>query len=184
MLPACRAEETNSMTARSSGFFPLIGAAAALWLAGCSERHATPVSSTTNEAAATLEAQSASVPEEDASQDVIKAALPLGNVAATYRASFEEGQLKRIAEERKPQGAAARRGQYVFYGARLIEYSGAALQSDATLELHFDMQGGLMSATGSAGKPDDIELSAIRNRAQLLRSHALARKSTRGHGTR
>lgn len=161
------------MPARSSGFFPLI-CAAAFWLTGCSERHATPASSTANESAPMPE-------EEDASQDVIKAALPMGNVAATYRASFEEGQLKRIAEERKPQGAAARRGKYVFYGARLIEYSGAALQSDATLELRFDMQGGLMSATGSAGQPNDGEVSAIRNRAQLLRSHALARKSVRGH---
>jgi hypothetical protein len=161
------------MTARSSGFFPLICAATAFWSAGCSERHAAPAANTTNESAAE---------EEDSSQDVIKAALPLGNVAATYRASFEAGQLKRIAEERKPEGAAARRGKYVFYGARLIEYSGAALQSDATLELHFDMQGGLVSAAGSAGKPDDAELSALRNRAQLLRSHALARKSTRGHG--
>lgn len=167
------------MTATLSGFFPLLCAAAAFGLAGCSERHATPASSTANGSAALP----APMPEEeDPSQDVIKAALPMGNVAATYRASFEAGQLKRIAEERKPQGAAARRGKYVFYGARLIEYSGAALQSDATLQLHFDMQGGLMSATGSAGKPDDAELSAIRNRAQLLRSHALARKSTRGHG--
>jgi hypothetical protein len=163
------------MTARLSGLFPLICAAAAFWSVGCSERHATPAANTTNESAPVPE-------EEDTSQDVIKAALPLGNVAATYRASFEDGQLKRIAEERKPQGAAARRGKYVFYGARLIEYSGAALQSDATLELHFDMQGGLVSAAGSAGKPEDAELSAIRNRAQLLRSHALARKSTRGHG--
>ena len=163
------------MTARSSRFFPLICGAAAFWLAGCSERHATPAASTADESAT----QPAPMLEEDTSQDVIEAALPMGNVAATYRASFEEGQLKRIAEERKPQGATARRGKYVFYGARLIEYSGAALQSDATLELRFDMQGGLMS---TADKPDDAELSAIRNRAQLLRSHALARRSTRGHG--
>lgn len=160
------------MTVRPSRFFPLICAATALWFAACSDRQSTPVSNAANETAE----------QEGTSQDVIKAALPMGNVAATYRASFEAGQLKRIAEERKPQGAAALRGNYVFYGARLIEYSGAALQSDATLELHFDMQGGLMSAAGSAGKPDEAELSAIRNRAQLLRSHALARKSTRAHG--
>ena len=165
------------MTVTSSRFFPLICATTAFLFAACSDRQAGPAPSATNEAT-----QSAPTPEEDTSQDVIKAALPMGNVAATYRASFEAGQLKRIAEERKPQGAAALRGNYVFYGARLIEYSGAALQSDATLELHFDMQGGLMSAAGSAGKPDEAELSAIRNRAQLLRSHALARKSTRSHG--
>lgn len=166
------------MTARLLSFSPLICAAAlsaSFLLAACSERHAAPAASTANEPEPPM-------PEDDPSQDVLKAALPMGTVPATYQASFDDGQLKRIAEERKPQGAAARRGNYVFYGARLMEYSGAALQSDATLELRFDMQGGLMSAAGSAGRPDDAEVSAIRNRAQLLRSHALARKSTRGHG--
>jgi hypothetical protein len=152
-------------------------------MAGCSERHAAPASTTANETAAQSEPQIAPLLEEDmASHDVIEAALPMGDVAATYSAAFETGQLKRIAEERKPAGAAPRRADYVFYGARLMEYSGAALQSDATLELRFDMQGGLLSATGSAGKPGDAEINAIRNRARLLRSHALARKATRAHG--
>ena len=44
-----------------------------------------------------------------------------------------------------------------------------------------DMQGGLISASGSSGQPGDSEINAIRNRAQLLRSHALTRRSVQGH---
>ena len=120
--------------------------------------------------------------QDGESGDELKASLAAGTTPATYAAAFADGQLKRIAEERKPAGAPARHANYVFYGARLIEYSGAALQSDATLELRFDMQGGIESASGSAGQPADAEINAIRNRAQLLRSHALARRATRGHG--
>lgn len=156
-------------------------AAISLW--GCSERPASPAAGPAAPSATHAEPQTMPLPPEEdlASQDAIKAALPMGNVPATYRAAFEQGQLKRIVEERKPQGAAGLHGTYVFYGARLVEYSGAALQSNATVELRFDLQGAVISSAGSAGQPSEAEISAIRNRAQLLRSHALARKSTREH---
>jgi hypothetical protein len=120
--------------------------------------------------------------EKALKENFVEATLAAGTTPAKYTAEFEDGKLIRIAEERSPPNADVLRGNYVFYGARLVEYSGASPQSDATLELRFDTQGGMTSANGSAGEPGDAEISAVRNRAQLLRSHALARKSSRDHG--
>ena len=146
-------------------------------IAGCSERHTVATTTTA------VTPQHEPVQETaDSSGDILKASLNSGNVTATYRAAFEAGQLKRISEERSADGSAARHADYVFQGARLIEYTGAALQSGATVELRLDLQGGLLAANGSAGKPDQSEINAIVNRAQLLRSHALARQASRSHG--
>lgn len=177
------AEDSCFMTSHPSSLRAVIIALAVL-AAGCSDRPSNESPPAVDDASS-QQAATASAPMQDAEpQDILKAELAAGSTPATYEATFEEGQIKRIREERKPSGAAARRGDYVFYGARLLEYSGAALQSDATVALRFDMQGGLASSSGSTGKPDDVEISAIRNRAQLLRSHALARRSVREHSSR
>lgn len=163
--------------------------AMALLPAACSQRDPAPSPDAASSSAApesqtrdTRETLLPSEQEDLASQEVLKASLPAGEMPATYQAWFDKGTLKRITEERQPERGAALAGEYVFYGARLIEYSGASLQSGARIDLRFDTQGALLSATGSAGKPDDAEISAARNRAQLLRSHALARKASRSHG--
>lgn len=157
---------------RRHGIVPILALAAAF--AGCSDRKPA--------AAFTPVEHEPTMEEKARQQDMLEATLGTGAASATYVASFDAGKLQSIAEARTPPAAAARRGNYVFYGgARLTQYSGAALLSDATVDLRFDMQGALICASGSAGRPGDDEVSAIRNRAQLLRSHALARKSTRDH---
>ena len=101
----------------------------------------------------------------------------LAGIAATYAATFEAGERVRIAEQR----AGSRNGEYEFRGARLLHYSGAGLSSAEPIELRFDLQGALQLAkAGSATVPPE-EISAVRERAQLLRSHALAQKSDRSH---
>ena len=155
--------------------------ALAMLATGCSDRHSAAPPAAVDDTSSQQAAAAVAPMQEAEPGNILKAALAAGGTPATYEASFDEGQLKRITEERKPSGAAARRADYVFYGARLLEYSGAAQQSDATVALRFDMQGRLASSSGTAGKPDDVEISAIRNRAQLLRSHALARRSVRAH---
>jgi hypothetical protein len=101
----------------------------------------------------------------------------LAGIAATYAATFEADERVRIAEQR----AGSRNGEYEFRGARLLHYSGAGLSSAEPIELRFDLQGALQLAkAGSATVPPE-EISAIRERAQLLRSHALAQKSDRSH---
>jgi hypothetical protein len=150
-------------------------------ISGCSDRRVTPAASEANDPAATEAAAEAArmAHEETQPEDLVVAELAAGGIPTKYSATFEDGQLQSLSEERKSEADAVRRGRYVFYGARLTEYSGAALHSDGAMELRFDMQGGLESSSGSAA---ETEISEIRNRAQLLRSHALARRSARGHG--
>lgn len=154
----------------------------ALVAAGCSERKP-PEQAAAPPAAAPAPVTSDHEPVlDEAPGDTVSGRLAAGETPAKYVARFEDGQLKSITEERTPPGAAVRAAKYVFYGARLVEFSGVALQSDATIDLRFDMQSGVTAASGSAGRPGDDEISAVRSRAALLRSHALAHRSTRGHG--
>lgn len=153
-------------------------------VSGCSQRQPSPPA-----AAPAPASQSNAEPDPmpDATtdpQDVVKAEASPGGVPTTYAAYFEAGQLKRITETRNPGGAGSAHGEYVFYGARLTQYRGAALTSSGSnIQLNFDMQGGLTSSSaGSGSSISNEETGAIRNRAHTLRSMALARRSTQGHG--
>ena len=177
--------QTFDVTAALSRALPALIAVSVLY--GCRERQpATPPSPTTTTSASTqsnppVSSDSAadSVQESD---DAVKAEAALAGVPTQYAAHFDSGQLKHIDEARKSAGAGSQTGEYIFYGARLMQYRGAALSDNSTIELNFDMQGGLTSANTSAGKSvSDQEIRAIRNRAQLLRSAALARRSTQAH---
>jgi hypothetical protein len=99
-------------------------------------------------------------------------------IEATYEATFEEQERLRISEQR----ADSRKGEYELRGARLLHYSGSGLSSADAIELRFSLQGVLeLAKSGSGGTVPQEEISAIRERAQLLRSHALAQKTTRDH---
>jgi len=107
----------------------------------------------------------------------VSSQLNAAGIAATYDATFEEREQMRIAEQR----ADARHGEYEFRGARLLHYSGSGLSSAEPIELRFNLQGALELAKSENGTVPPEEISAIRERAQLLRSHALAQKSTQDH---
>ena len=98
-------------------------------------------------------------------------------IAATYAATFGAQEQLRIAERR----ANSRNGAYEFRGARLLHYSGSGLSSAEPIELRFDLQGALTLSKAGSGPVPPAEISAIRERAQLLRSHALAQKTSRDH---
>ena len=83
----------------------------------------------------------------------------------------------RIAEQRGD----SRNGEYEFRGARLLHYSGSGLSNAEPIELRFDLQGALELAKSASGTVPPEEISAIRERAQLLRSHALAQKNNHDH---
>lgn len=140
-------------------------------LSACSERPAPQPETSSTQSAREI------APDQDESGDIVTAEAVAGGVATTYRAYFKDGQLQYILETRQPDASA----KYVFYGARLTQYTGAALGSEHNFDVKFDMQGAPL-ASGTAN-PDADELAAIRNRAQLLRSLALARRSAQMHTT-
>jgi hypothetical protein len=104
--------------------------------------------------------------------------ISAAGIEATYEAKFEEQERLLISEQR----ADSRRGEYELRGARLLHYSGSGLSSADAIELRFSLQGVLeLAKSGNGGTVSQEEISAIRERAQLLRSHALAQKTTRDH---
>lgn len=113
-----------------------------------------------------------------ASSNVLRANLTAAGIRTEYAAQFQANQLERIDEHRVLEHATLA-GAYEFKGARLLRYHGAKLTDPTQLELEFDLQGVLLSEkTPSIGAED---VRAIRNRAQLLRNHALAQRATKLH---
>lgn len=141
-----------------------------LALGACSKEPAPPAS-------APLAAAIPQAPDTAAAAHTVSSRINATGMEATYKATFEEGERLRIAEER----ADSRSGEYEFRGARLLHYSGGGLSSPDAIELRFDLQGALTLSKAGAGAVPAEEISAIRERAQLLRSHALAQKTTRDH---
>ena len=103
--------------------------------------------------------------------------LNAAGIAARYDATFADAEQLRIVEQR----ADSRTGEYEFRGARPLHYSGGGLSSAEPIELRFNLQGAVELAKSSAGVVAPEEISAIRERAQLLRSHALAQKTNHNH---
>lgn len=101
-----------------------------------------------------------------------------GGIAATYRATFADGKIQSLEETRK---ATSQTGTYDYLGARLMKYQGAALNSNDTIELEFDQQGKVLIARAGDKEVPAEEITAIRDRAQSLRSHAVAQHDVQGH---
>lgn len=150
---------------------------------GCSERQSAgtvPADSTTTSASSAAIAPPDTRQPPDAPPDTTHDALhvesSVAGVSTSYSVYFDGAQLQRIAEARKPAGT----GDYRFHGARLTQYTGTALHSAANIELRFDLQGALITKQ-QAASVNESEIAEIRNRAQLLRSMALARRATQAH---
>lgn len=112
--------------------------------------------------------------------DEFRGSFAPGGIAATYRATFNQGKIQRLEETRK---ATSQTGTYEFLGARLMKYHGAALDSNDTINLEFDEQGKVLIArvVDNNKEVSAQEISAIRDRAQSLRSHAVAQHDVQGH---
>jgi hypothetical protein len=141
-----------------------------LALGACSREP--PPSAPANMPLVTAPAPAAAAPADTLTSHVNAAGIP-----ATYQATFGAQEQLRIAEQRED----SRNGAYEFRGARLLHYSGSGLSSAAPIELAFDLRGAVTVSKAGSGPVPPEEISAIRQRAQLLRSHALAQKSSRDH---
>ena len=143
--------------------------------AGCSKQQpqdAAPAQPLVTPSAATANAQ----PTQAVTGSVAAAGIP-----TTYRANFASDQLESIEETRNAGSTTT--GRYEFRGARLLKYSGAALQGTARIDIELSLQGAVIAARSDSGEVSAEEISAIRTRAQLLRSHALAQRSVYSHQT-
>lgn len=136
-------------------------------LSGCSK--SPPPTQTLTSAAAPLPA---------ASDQVLRAQIDAAGIATDYAALFESDRLVKIVEHRRA-GASILAGEYEFSDARLTRYRGAKPRDEAAIDLQFDLQGTLAARDGADVSDDEIR--ELRNRAQLLRSHALARRATKLH---
>jgi hypothetical protein len=143
----------------------------ALALGACSKEPTTPPPSTP------LVTAPAPAPQAAAHADTLSSHINAAGIAATYEATFGAQEQLRIAEQRSD----SRNGEYEFRGARLLHYSGSGLSSAEPIELGFDLQGVMTLSKAGSGPVAPAEVSAIRERAQLLRSHALAQKTSRDH---
>jgi hypothetical protein len=141
-----------------------------LALGACSKEPAPSQSTPLTPAIAPAKSATANVP-------TLSGHLNAAGIATRYDATFADGEQLRIVEQR----ADSRTGEYEFRGARLLHYSGNGLWSVDSIELRFSLQGAVELAKSSAGAVAPEEISAIRERAQLLRSHALAQKNNHDH---
>jgi len=110
----------------------------------------------------------------------VHAKVTAAGIPSTYVARFENGQLTQISERR----GTGQSGEYRFYGARVTRYAGAPLGAGPDVDIEFDLQGAVLSATRVGGAGPDIpaeEISAVSARGQLLRSHALTQRSVKSH---
>ena len=147
-------------------------AAASFMVAACSKEPATPSAPTTP-----LVEQRAADPHPVRVEELQGKFAP-GGIAASYRATFSNGQIQSLQETRE---ASSQSGVYEFLGARLMKYRGAALSSAENIELEFDQRGRVLVNRAGDKTASPEEISAIRDRAQSLRSHALAHRDVRGH---
>ncbi len=163
------------MNSLGSLFEKIFLVTALIAFAGCSKEAAAPAAAVSNPTP--LVAQSA-VDSPATKSDELRSSFAPGGIAATYRATFNGDQIKALHETRT---ADQRKGDYEFLGARLMKYSGAALGSANILQLEFNEQGKVLVARAGADTASDEEIIAIRDRAQSLRSHAVAQRAIRGH---
>jgi hypothetical protein len=153
-----------------------------LLLAACSERDPGILPAQTPATSARMQPSF-----ETRSLQKISSKVAAGGIPTSYDAYFDQQQLKGIIEERS--SATTEQGEYIYTGARLMQYTGSALPASAhtagIIELKFDLQGRLQSArttsNDSAPSIEQQQIDAIRTRALLLRSHALARRSINAH---
>lgn len=145
--------------------------AASLLAAACSKEKPAPTPSIP------LVEQRAADPAPATTDEFRSSFAPRG-IAASYRATFSEGQIQSLEETRE---ANSRTGTYEFRGARLMKYRGAALNSTDDIELEFDLQGKVLTARAGDKEVSAEEISVIRDRAQSLRSHAVSQHAVRGH---
>jgi hypothetical protein len=133
-----------------------------VWLSACEPKAPDPTKPPLPNTATTL--------VDAADRPSLKARIQTGDQHTEYRAYFDGAQLTEIKEAD---------ATYHYRGARLLKYTQSSPQGTTLLEL--DDQGRVVRATNGGRALAQTDIDAIRTRAQLLRSHALAQQASRSH---
>lgn len=121
----------------------------------------------------------------------LEGTLVSGGVTSGYAATFRNGALVSLQEDRD-SGALGKAGaEYQYKDGRLLRYIElgtrieAAGKQQVEFDFAFDDTGEVLAArktvNDTAVKPEETDIYAARNRAELLRNHALALKASRDH---
>ena len=94
------------------------------------------------------------------SPGIVTADGAVGGMRTGYAARFEQDQLTRIVEIRG-DGSDEVNGDYVFRGARLLQYNGAILNRTGTIALSFDIDGALQQHLAQPPPPRNWRQSVI-----------------------
>ncbi|HEU4602176.1 MAG TPA: hypothetical protein VFS24_09415 [Steroidobacteraceae bacterium] len=120
-------------------------------------------------------------PTAPADTQRLKSSLTSNGIRSQYIAHVTDGRIRSIDEDRTGANSTAH-GTYTFYEARLVKYDGDALNSAGRLDIEFDMHGAVTKSQAADGAASKEEIAAVRNRAELLRSHALTQLDVQAHG--
>jgi putative lipoprotein len=122
----------------------------------------------------------------------LEGTLVSSGVTSRYSATFRNGSLVSIQEDRDAGGLGNAGAEYRFKEGRLLRYIELGTRNEAAgkqqieFDFAFDDTGEMLAArktvNDTAMKPEDADIHAARNRADLLRNHALALKASREHG--
>jgi putative lipoprotein len=122
----------------------------------------------------------------------LEGTLATGGATSRYSATFRNGALVSLQEDRDAGAQGKSGAEYQFKDGRLLRYielgtrNGPAGKQQVEFDFAFDDTGELLAArktvNDAALKPEDADIYAARNRADLLRNHALALKASREHG--
>jgi len=110
----------------------------------------------------------------------IQGELRTGSEVSLYKAGTQDGHIIWLEEDRSVGAPTPLHARYDLKGALIMHYS-----DSSPMEISFDERG---RATGITKNQQTLKLSAqtdaindVRNRAELLRSHALAAREVRAH---
>lgn len=119
-----------------------------------------------------------SVVQEAETRPHLTSHINAAGVSTKYSAFFDGAQLTEIKETYS--GSDPIVSAYHYRGARLLKYEQAVPAGASTL-IELDEQGRVQRAVAGTRELAAAEIEAIRSRAQLLRSHALAQQASRMH---
>jgi putative lipoprotein len=112
--------------------------------------------------------------------DVFQNELRTGSDVSLYKAGLQDGHISWLEEDRSNGTPTPLHARYEFKGALVMHYA-----DSSSLEIKFDERGRPTSISKNqqtlALNTQTAAIDAVRNRAALLRSHALAASEARVH---